>query len=104
MMLKASIPMEQGNAAATSGALGTTIQKILQDLKPEAAYFIAENGQRTALIFFDMKDTAQVPAVAEPWFQAFNASITLVPVMTPQDLAAGAAGMERAAKDFGKSA
>jgi hypothetical protein len=104
MMLKASIPVEHGNAAANSGALGSTIQKILQDLKPEAAYFIAENGQRTALIFFDMKDTSQVPAVAEPWFLAFNASVTLVPVMTPQDLAEGAPGIERAVKNFGKSA
>ena len=103
MMLKASIPVEQGNAAAKSGALGSTMQKILQDLKPEAVYFVAENGQRTAMIFFDMKDTSQIPAVAEPWFLAFNASITLVPAMTPQDLAAAGPGIERAVKDFGQS-
>jgi hypothetical protein len=103
MMLKASIPVEHGNAAANNGTLGSTIQKILEDLKPEAAYFVAENGQRTALIFFDMQDTSQVTAVAEPWFLAFHASVTLVPVMTPQDLAEGAAGIERAVKNFGKA-
>jgi hypothetical protein len=104
MMLKASIPVEQGNAAANSGALGSKMQKILQDLKPEAAYFVAEDGQRTAMVFFDMQNASQIPAVAEPWFLAFNASVTLVPVMTPQDLAEGAPGIERAVKNFGKSA
>ena len=97
------MPVEQGNAAAMSGTLGSTIQKILADLKPEAAYFVSENGQRTALVFFDMQNSSQVPAVAEPWFLAFNASITIVPVMTPQDLAEGAAGIERAVKNFAKS-
>jgi hypothetical protein len=104
MMLKASIPVENGNAAANSGALGSTIQKILADLKPEAAYFISENGQRTAMIFFDMQNSSQIPAIAEPWFLAFNASVTIVPAMTPQDLAEGLPGMAHAVKSFGQSA
>jgi hypothetical protein len=39
MILKVSIPVETGNTAIQNGTLGTTIQKILADLKPEAAYF-----------------------------------------------------------------
>jgi hypothetical protein len=66
MLLKATMPVESGNAAARSGALGTKIQQILADLKPEAAYFSEDGGQRTAYIFFDMKDSSQLPAVAEP--------------------------------------
>ena len=102
MMLKASMPVETGNAAAKSGTLGTTMKKILDDLKPEAAYFTDEGGMRTAFLFFDMKDSSEIPAVAEPWMLAFNASISFRPVMTTSDLIAGMPGMQKAVADYGK--
>jgi hypothetical protein len=104
MMLKVSIPVESGNAAVRNLSLGATITKILDELKPEAAYFAEDNGQRTGFIFFDMKDVSQLPAIAEPWFLAFNASLTVRPAMNQQDLAAGSGGMERAVKGYGKTA
>jgi hypothetical protein len=103
MLLRVSIPVEAGNAAAKAGTLGPTIEKILADLKPEAAYFLADDdGQRSASIVFDMKDTSQIPAVAEPWFLAFNARVSLRPVMNPQDLAAAGPSIVKAAQQHGK--
>ena len=70
------VPVEAGNAAAKAGTLGSTVEKILADLKPEAAYFFADdNGNRSGSIVFDLKDSSQIPAVAEPWFLAFNAKV-----------------------------
>jgi len=102
MLLKVNIPVETGNRASVNGTLGSTIAKILEDLKPEAVYFAEDGGERTGYIFFDMKEPSQLPAIAEPWFLAFNARITVRPAMVPQDLAAAAPAMERTAKAFGK--
>jgi hypothetical protein len=102
MLLRVSIPIESGNAHAKAGTLASTVDRILADLKPEAAYFFADdNGNRSASIVFDMKDSSQIPAVAEPWFLAFNAKVSFRPVMTPQDLATGGSGIANAAKQYG---
>jgi hypothetical protein len=81
----------------------STIERILADLKPEAVYFFADDdGQRSGSIVFDMKDPSQIPAVAEPWFLAFNAKVSLRPVMTPQDLAKAGPAIAKAARQSGK--
>jgi hypothetical protein len=103
MLLRVSIPVEAGNAAAKAGTLGPTIERIVADLKPEAAYFFAEDdGQRSGSIVFDMKDSTQIPAATEPWFLAFNAKISLRPIMNPQDLAAAGPSISKAAQQYGK--
>ena len=102
MMMIVSMPVEAGNAAVLKGSLGPTIQQILADLKPEAAYFSDEGGKRTGFIFFDMKDSSQLTAVAEPWFLAFNAHLSVRPAMNVEDLQAGMPGMTRAVEKFGK--
>ena len=99
-LLKVNIPVESGNAAAKAGKLGSTIQSILADLKPEAVYFTDSNGQRAGYIFLEMQDASQIPAIAEPWFLAFNASIEIHPVMTPDDLARAGSAIDNAVKKY----
>ncbi len=102
-LLKVSIPVEAGNTAISDGSLPKTIESILADLKPEAAYFAEEKGNRTAFVFFDLKDTSQIPAVAEPWFLAFNAQVEIHPAMNLEDLKRAAPGIETAVKNYQRS-
>ena len=103
-LLKVSIPVETGNAAISDGSLNKTIESILAEVKPEAAYFTAVNGTRTGFIFLDMKDTSQIPALAEPWFLAFNAHVEFFPVMNIDDLKKATPGIERAVKNYSRTA
>src|SRR3989304_3691295 len=99
-LLRVNIPVEAGNAAAKAGNLCETIQAILAEMKPEAAYFTDDRGQRTGYLFFDLQGAAQIPAICEPWFLAFNAATELHPVMVPDDLAKAGPAIERAVKKY----
>lgn len=100
VLVKVELPVEAGNAAATDGALGRTIQSILDEQKPEAAYFLASNGKRSGLLFIDLKDASDIPAIAEPWFLAFNAGIEIQPVMRPEDLKKAGPAIEAAVRKY----
>src|SRR5439155_562344 len=79
-----------------------SFEKILAELKPEAAYFTAtEHGERGGFIVFDLKDTSQIPAIVEPFFLMYNARLKISPVMNAQDLAAAQPGIDRAVKAYG---
>jgi hypothetical protein len=99
MMMIASMPVEQFNAAVKDGSTQAKMKKIMDQLKPEAAYFTAINGKRTAVLIVDVADPSKIPSLAEPWFLTFNASVDFYPVMVPQDLAA--AGLEGLGKQWG---
>lgn len=103
MLMRVSIPVETGNAAAKAGTLGSTIQQFVAAMKPEAAYFYADDeGRRCGSIVFDLADSSEIPGIAEPWFLAFNAQISLRPVMNLEDLAKAGPSIAKAVEQWGK--
>lgn len=100
ILLKVSIPTSSGNARVLDGTLGQTIESILNDLKPEAAYFAEEQGERTGFIFCNIKEESEIPAVAEPWFLALGARVEFHPCMTLADLKKAAPAFENAIKKY----
>ena len=89
-LMKVSIPVEQGNKGIQDGSLPRIIQQTLESLRPEAAYFTTDSdGSRQALVVFDLKDSSDIPVIAEPLFIGFGARVTMTPVMSAQDLQAG---------------
>ena len=98
MLLKATIGLETFNNAVRDGSAGPKLGRIIEDLKPEKTYFYEEGGKRTALLIVDLPDASHIPALAEPFFLTFNASLELHPVMTPDDLAK--AGLEQLGKRY----
>jgi len=89
MMLKVSMPVEKGNQAILDGKLQKVIMGTMQELKPEAAYFYAEDGKRACHMVFDMKDPSQIPMIAEKFFFELDAGVSFTPVMNADDLKKG---------------
>ena len=89
MMLKVALPVEKSNQALKSGQLPKILMGAMQDLKPEAAYFFPENGKRASIMVFDMKDTSQIPVIAERFFVELDAEVSFIPVMNADDLMKG---------------
>lgn len=90
-LLKIQMDVEASNRALKDGSFQQTMEKLMQTTKPEAAYFGLENGCRTGYIFFDMKDSSEMPGIGENLFMATNAKLYLSPIMNQEDLKKGLA-------------
>ena len=80
------IPHQSFNAAVKDGTVGAKLNRILEAIKPEAAYFTEHGGQRGAVLVVNMADASNIPALAEPWFLTFEADVEFRIAMTPADL------------------
>jgi hypothetical protein len=92
MLVEFECPLEPFNSMVKNGTAGDATRKILGELKPESVYFTARNGKRGGVMVVDLADASRIPTLAEPFFQTFNATVTITPCMTPEDL--GRAGLD----------
>jgi hypothetical protein len=88
-MAKISIPVESGNRAINDGSLPRVVQRTAERWHPEAMYFTAFDGRRTAFMVFNLPETYDLPSFAEPFFTELNAEVELAPVMDGTDLQKG---------------
>jgi len=98
VLLKVTLAHEEFNAAVRNGTIGKKMQRILEEQKPEAAYWTEIGGKRTGLLIIELPDVTKIPAFAEPWFLTFKADVEFHPVMTSEDLAK--AGLEALGKKW----
>ena len=99
MLVDFQLPIEPFNGLVKNGTAAKIMQKILGNLKPEAAYFVARDGKRGGTMVIDVADSTKIPTIAEPLFLHFNASVSFHPCMTPEDLAT--AGLEELGTKYG---
>jgi len=92
MLMQVKFPLEPFNTAVRNGEAAAIMKRILDDLKPEAAYFMAQNGHRGGVLIVNLDSASDIPRIAEPWFLLLNAEVQIHPVMTPADLAAADLG------------
>lgn len=86
MMIRWTVPTEQGNEAVEDGTIGTVLGAMTERLSPEAAYYYAESGERAGMMVFDMKHPDEIPQICEPLFRELHAMVEIIPVMNADDL------------------
>jgi len=92
MLLTVTMPHEPFNTLVRKKKAGEILKRILQEIKPEAAYFTEQDGTRGAVLVVDVADPSRVPSIAEPFFLNFNADCRFRIVMNPDEL--GRAGLD----------
>ncbi|MET9609625.1 hypothetical protein ABZZ17_31915 [Streptomyces sp. NPDC006512] len=93
VMLRAHMDTAATNEGIKTGSLPQTIKKLMDTVKPEAAYFGLHEGVRSCWMVFDLKDSSLMPSLVEDLFLQFNAEVEVAPVMNAEDLAKGLAAM-----------
>jgi hypothetical protein len=86
MLLNVQMPHEPFNTLVRQGKAGAILGRILDDIKPEAAYFSEQDGKRGGIFIVDVKDASRIPSISEPFFLQFNADCHFQIVMSPEDL------------------
>lgn len=99
MLLHAMFPTEPFNSLVRDGTAGQILQKIVEEIKPEAVYFTEEDGMRSALLVVDLASASDIPKLAEPFFLNFDAECRLRVVMSFEDLQN--AGLDALGKKWG---
>jgi hypothetical protein len=90
IMLKFTIPTtEESNALIRDGRIGQTMETILGNLQPEAAYFCPLDGERGGYLVFNMEEESELVTKIEPFWLELGATIETFPIMNADDLRAG---------------
>lgn len=85
LIIKARLPTEAGNKMLDDPDGIKKIEDYLNKVKPEAAYFSEENGERTFYIVVDIPSADMMPAIGEPLYH-LGAKVEMHPAMVLDDV------------------
>ena len=83
-----AIPIEKGIELIRSGKIADVLQSIVEEHKPEAAYFYPnDSGERAGALVVDLEKGTDLPRIAEALFLGLNARVTMRPCFGLDDMA-----------------
>ena len=94
-LLRVTSEVAASNKAIMDGTFAKVMKSTMESIQPEASYFLTNEGCRSWIMIFDLKDPSDIPSIAEPFFFNFNAKVEFCPVMNADDLQKG---LEKAQK------
>ena len=86
LIFRFSIPVQKGNEAVSDGTLPLALRSLVEKVRPEAAYFHLDNGDRAGTIVFEATDQMQIAEINEPLFVQLGAKIDIQPAISLDEL------------------
>jgi hypothetical protein len=100
-MVTFRFPATEGNEILRSGKIDKVFGQLLEELKPEAAYFYPVNGQRGGHLIVNMTEGTDVLRVGEKIWFGLNAEVEMTPVMAPEDIQKGLGEIQGIIQSYG---
>lgn len=88
-LLRVVLDVKASNEAILDGRLPKILKDTEERLRPEATYYFAQEGCRSCIMVFDLKDPSDIPSISEVFFLNLNAKVEFSPVMNGEDLQKG---------------
>lgn len=95
-LLRVTAEVAASNKAFVDGTFSEIMKSTMEKIKPEASYFLTNEGCRSWIMVFDLNDPSDIPSIAEPFFISLNAKVEFQPAMNLDDL-------QKGLEKFGKS-
>ena len=89
VMVKFTFPTQESNALISDRSMGQTMQTIIGNIQPEAAYFCHVDGKRGGYLVANVEEGSELVTKIEPFFLQLGAQIETFPVMNADELGAG---------------
>ncbi|GAA2106519.1 hypothetical protein GCM10009759_44830 [Kitasatospora saccharophila] len=88
-LIVAEIDTEKSNELITSGKMPEMMGRMMEQLRPEAAYFYPLNGHRGFTLVVDVDQESALVTTMEPLWMRLGAKVTVTPCMSADELRAG---------------
>jgi hypothetical protein len=89
-MVKFTIPTtEESNALIRDGSIAQTMETVIGNLQPEAAYFCPIDGKRGGYLVVNMEEESELVTKLEPFWLEPGATIETFTVMNMDESRAG---------------
>ena len=88
-LVRARIPTEAGNKIVQDPDFLKKLEEYMDKVKPEAAYFLPQAGERSSAFIVNIESNYQLPSFVEPLFGWMGANVEVIPVMNFDDLKKG---------------
>lgn len=88
-LIQVELDTDTANKMITGGEFSEGFDKMMEMLKPEAAYFHPRGGRRGMTLVVDLPNEASIVTTLEPFWTQLGADVDMCPCMNVDELRAG---------------